>query len=162
IHTAVVGDEDAVAVFGIDPDVVGIAAPGLVAEAFAAVGGEPEGGVGDEDLVGVGGRDVEVDVVAGAADEGALPVGDGPVLAAVIGAPDGALVGSLDEGVDALGIAGSDFDVDLADGRVGHAVDGALPIGAAIVGDEDAAARSAAVHTVGVHGDFPSAGDEVV
>src|SRR5207249_6920792 len=108
-------------------------------------GGEPKAAVGHQNLVGSGGRHCQVDVISGAADQRALPASDIPVFAAIIGTPDGALVGGLDEGVDALGIGGRDGDVDLAHVGFGHAVAfDLLPMPAGVVGDEYAAAGSAA------------------
>ena len=160
-HPAVVGDEDAAGVGRVDPDVMGVPAPGQGPEGLASIRGLVEAAVGHEDLIGVSRRNSEPDIVAGAPDQGSLPAPDFPIGAAVVRTPDGALVGGLDKRINAPGILGRDGHIDLSDGGLGQAVAlQALPGGAAVAGNIDAAPGPAAEQGVGVHLHLPHAGEQ--
>src|SRR5205814_1688182 len=65
VHAAIVGDDKAIGILRIDPDVVRVSAPGNVFEIFATVAWLVEGTAGNEHFVISRGGDRERDVVAG-------------------------------------------------------------------------------------------------
>ena len=133
------GDDVAIAILGIEPDVMRVAAHRDLLERFASIDGAPERRVGDVHLVAVVARDLDSDVVTGAADESAVIVHGAPVVAAVVRAPDRPLIRRLDEGVDPVRIGRGDRDVDLAEGRVRQSrTFDPLPGGTRVVRDENA------------------------
>src|SRR5215813_9425102 len=122
VHAAIIGDDEAIGIFRIDPDVMGVAAPMHVLKVDTAVERLMEGAVRDENLVVITRGNGNANVISGAADERALPINSFPLLAHIIGTPHRALIFCLDEGVHAIGVGGRNRYVDLANGRLRQAV----------------------------------------
>ena len=176
----VVRDDHAVAVAGVDPHVVVVAAGRVLArdhvDRAAAVGRDREGGGQEVRLVLVVGRDHDPRVVVRPA-HGVAVAGDAlPGAAAVGGAPHLPVLGlaavprnpvaGLKHRVDALRVRGRDRHRDLAHRQVGQpdAVVGPiqlLPGVAAVARDVQAAAGSAAGAPVGVNLELPRPREEV-
>ena len=174
------GDDHAVAVAGIDPHVVVVAAGRVLArdhvDGAAAVGRHREGRRQEVRLVLVVRRHHDPRVVV-RAPHGVAVAGDARPGAAAVGrTPDLAVLGlapvpwnpvaGLEHGVDALRVRGRDRHRDLAHRQVGQpdAVVGTvelLPGVAAVAGDVQAAAGSAAGAAVGVDLELPRPGEQV-
>jgi hypothetical protein len=137
----VAAQHHAVAVGGVDPELVVVVAAGRAldrGEVAAVVGGFVGGGIDDVGLVRVGGIDRDGLEVPAAAPQAVFVVHLAPDGASVVGDVDAAefaAVGEIvDHGPDAVGIAGRDGDADLADGVVGGQAAGEAGPGVAAVG----------------------------
>ena len=132
-EAVVVGDDEAIAVGGIDPHVVVVAdgreAAGEIDARLAAVQRLGELGRQEVRLVFVVGLDGEARVVVRASSQAPIGADELPVLAAVVAAPERPAlrrravgprqaVAGLDQRVDAAGIAARDLRRDLSDGRL--------------------------------------------
>ncbi len=118
---AVVAQDHALRVGGVDPEVVVVAVGrGDLMEGGAAVDGAPHFDVQAPDGIRVLRVGREVGVVPGALAEVAVLVEALPGLAAVVGAEDAPLL-VLDQGPNAVGLGGGDGDADLALDPLGHA-----------------------------------------
>ena len=176
----VVRDDHAVAVPGVDPHVVMVAARSVLArdhvDRARAVGRDREGGSQEVRLVLVIGRNDHARVVVRAAHGVAVAGDEGPAAAPVGRAPDLAVLGlaalprnpvaGLEHRVHALRIRGRDRDSDLAHrkSRQPELIVGSgelLPGVAAVAGDVQAAARSTAGAPVSVDLQLPHAGVQV-
>ena len=169
---AVVADDPAVGVEGVDPDVVVVPA-GLV-EAFAlhraaAVERHGQAGGDEGEFVRAVGRGGHAGVVEGPGDQVQVAADEAPRVAAIVRTPEdaGERIGGgevavrtrLDQGVEPVRIVGRHREPDLAQGRRRQA--GAFegrPGRAAVAGTVEAAARAAAGAAGGADLDLPGRG----
>ena len=160
VHVAIVGDDDAVLVLRVEPDVVRVGKD---------LGHRLRGGAPvtrsirvlreEIHLVGVSRVDAESPEVAGPPVDDRVAARHRPARAAIVGSPEIALIGCFDERVDAPGVAGGDDDADAAQRRVGQALSGEpCPRGAAVARHVKAAARAAVLAVPGMNRELPGRG----
>src|SRR5215472_13367901 len=161
IEATIVGDYEAVGILRINPNVVIVPTPGNFFEKFAAIERFEKAAVGDVNFVVVASGNGNADVITRAADELALVIDGLPAFSGVVGAPERALISCLDEREVAIRIGWRDSNIDFAERRFRQAAAFELgPFRAAIFGNVNCAAGTAAQFAVRVHFHLPHSGEK--
>ena len=91
-HSTIVGNDKAVWIERINPDIVGVSAPRNFLKNLAPVERTVKTAIGHKYLIVASARNGDSNVVSGASDQRALIIDNLPILATIVGSPDRPLI----------------------------------------------------------------------